>query len=229
MYWAAPWIPKLINKLGFIVLPLWPIWSSKVKGFKSVSGLVTPILAPNLFESVFINSIVFLSLEPRPIDITLDAFLIPGEFTGELALFKRGIYEAFAEALEDTFICMIKHQDFKKLLLTYPLISTTMLEELANRLAISEEQTAWVATETVKDRLIHYLSRSASFDSDGNSFFDLNMSKKDLAYYLGTTPESLSREWTNLELLGTIRQIDRKKVQLHGLGLNIKSCVITNH
>ena len=144
-------------------------------------------------------------------------------------MFKRGIYEAFAEALEDTFICMIKHQDFKKLLLTYPLISTTMLEELANRLAISEEQTAWVATETVKDRLIHYLSRSASFDSDGNSFFDLNMSKKDLASYLGTTPESLSREWTNLELLGTIRQIDRKKVQLHGLGLNIKSCVITNH
>jgi|SRR5690625_918907 len=149
--------------------------------------------------------------------------LVSGEFTGELALFKEGIYEAFAESLEDTTICMIRHNDFKKILLKYPLISTKMLEVLANRLSTSEEQTTFISTETVRDRLIHYLSRM----QDSNNELTLDITKKDLASYLGTTPESLSREFTKLINDKTLSLINKNTYKLHGFNLNIKPCKIT--
>jgi len=149
--------------------------------------------------------------------------LIPGEFTGELALFKEGVYEAFAETLEDTTICMIKHSDFKKMLLKYPLVSTKMLEVLAKRLSTSEEQTTFISTETVRDRLIHYLSRI----QDINNRLQLDITKKDLASYLGTTPESLSREFTKLINDNTLTLINKNEYRLNGINLNIKPCNIT--
>ncbi len=124
--------------------------------------------------------------------------LIAGEFTGELALFKEGIYEAFAESLEETELYLITHDDFKKVLLEYPAVSVTMLQVLAKRLSDSEEQTSWIGTESVRDRLLHYLSRTA-VKENGKMVVTLNMTKRDLASYLGTTPETLSREWTKLE------------------------------
>ncbi|MFA5692598.1 MAG: Crp/Fnr family transcriptional regulator [Acholeplasmataceae bacterium] len=152
--------------------------------------------------------------------------LIPGDFTGELALFKEGIYEAYAESIEDTTLCMINHYDFKKLLTKYPLLSTKMLEVLANRLSSSEEQTAWIATETVRDRLIHYLSRIAPLNNEHEKIINLNITKKDLASYLGTTPESLSREWTKLENENIIKQLNKKKVKLIGFSFELNSCII---
>ncbi|MFA7436152.1 MAG: Crp/Fnr family transcriptional regulator [Bacilli bacterium] len=146
--------------------------------------------------------------------------VIPGEFTGELALFKEGIYEAFAEALDDVNICMIHHNSFKNLLLKFPRVSIKMLQVLANRLSSSEEQTAWISTESVRDRLIHYLVRSSYLNPNKEMIVKLSLPKKDLASYLGTTPESLSREWTNLLDSGKIKNIEKNKIKLINLNIN---------
>lgn len=147
--------------------------------------------------------------------------IIPGEFTGELALFKEGVYEAFAEALEDVSICMIHHDSFKKLLLKFPIISTKMLEVLANRLSISEEQTAWISTESVRDRLIHYLVRTSFLNENNEHIVVLTLPKKDLASYLGTTPESLSREWTYLQDTGKIKILSKNMLRLINLNIDL--------
>ena len=39
--------------------------------------------------------------------------LLPGDFTGELALFRESVHESFAEAMEDTSICMITRSDLQ--------------------------------------------------------------------------------------------------------------------
>lgn len=140
--------------------------------------------------------------------------IISGEFTGELALFKEGVYEAFAEAIDDVTICFIHHDSFKKLLKEFPMISVKMLEVLANRLSISEEQTAWISTESVKDRLIHYLVRSSYINDKSKRVVALTLPKKDLASYLGTTPESFSREWTNLVEQGKIQPLSKNLIKL---------------
>lgn len=149
--------------------------------------------------------------------------LIAGEFTGELALFKQSEYEAFAEALEPTMICMIKHSDFKELLIKHPTVSTKMLELLANRLSNSEQQATWIGTETVKERIIHFLTRSAVINEKGDSVVLLSLTKRNLASYLGTTPETLSREWTKLELDGSISQKDNTVI-LNTYKITPKTC-----
>lgn len=152
--------------------------------------------------------------------------LYPGEFTGELALFKEGIYEAYAEAIEDTKICMIKHSDFKSLLKSYPSISITMLSVLANRLSTSEQQSTWMSTETVKERLIHFLMHSASLNTKGETVVLLNSSKRELASYLGTTPETLSRQWTQLKKDGIISEPSKGIVKIKGVKLKDTVCKI---
>lgn len=140
----------------------------------------------------------------------------PGEFTGELALFKKGIYEAFTEALTDCSICAIKHTDFRELLLHYPLIAVEMLATISNRLGMSEQQTAWATTETVRNRLLHFLI-SLVDSKENEPIIELKMAKKDLASYLGTTSESLSRELAHLEKEHVIQEISYGKIKLFKL------------
>ena len=137
----------------------------------------------------------------------------PNEFTGELALFKKGIYEAFAQAQTDCSICAIKHEDFRELLLHYPTISIEMLATISQRLGTSEQQTAWATTETVRNRLLHFLI-SLCDPVEKGSIVELNMAKKDLASYLGTTSESLSRELAWLEKEKIIKEVAYGKIQL---------------
>ena len=40
------------------------------------------------------------------------------------------------------------------------------------------------------------------------------MAKKDLASYLGTTPETFSRQWTKLKKEGIIQSLSRNTVKL---------------
>lgn len=138
--------------------------------------------------------------------------LNPGDFTGELALFNESVHDAFASALADTDICMIKRNDLQNLLLKYPNISMKILSELSHRLAQSETQTTR-ATERVEMRIALFLVESMDHKSLSN-VITLPMSKKDLASYLGTTPETISRKLMEFEDAGLIKQISNKSIKI---------------
>lgn len=137
--------------------------------------------------------------------------LNPGEFTGELALFKKDFYESFAEAMEETNVCMIKQSDLQELLLKYPSISLKILTEFSNRLEQSEKQMTKFVTEKVETRLAHFLAECLSDDQSNE--FTLPMSRKDLASYLGTSPETISRKLSDLEIQGYIKQKAHKNLK----------------
>ncbi|MCH6267544.1 Crp/Fnr family transcriptional regulator [Neobacillus citreus] len=139
--------------------------------------------------------------------------LTPGEFTGELALFNEGVHEAFAEAMADTQVCMIRRADLQALLLKFPSISLKILTEFSKRLEQSEKQTARFATEKVETRLALFLAECLDPDSREVEF-TLPMSKKDLASYLGTTPETISRKLSDFEAAGLIKQKPHKKIEI---------------
>lgn len=148
-------------------------------------------------------------------------FLLPGDFTGELALFNETTYDAFAEAMADTKVCMIKRDDFQNLLMSYPTISLKVLTEFSKRLSQSEKQTTRFATEKVETRIALFLLDSIE-EEQATTEFTLPMSKKDLASYLGTTPETISRKFKELEEKGLIIQKENKKIKivdLNKLGL----------
>lgn len=139
--------------------------------------------------------------------------LVPGDFTGELALFRESYHESYAEAMVDTQVCMIKRSDLQELLLKYPSISLKILSEFARRLEVSEKQATRFATEKVETRIALYLAECMS-PEDKSKEFQLPMSKKDLASYLGTTPETLSRKLADLEESGYIKQLPYRKIKI---------------
>lgn len=138
--------------------------------------------------------------------------LNPGDFTGELTVFQASIQEAFAEALMDTQICMIQQSDLQALLVKYPTIALEILKELAGRLTQQEKQATSFVTETVETRIALFLAES--YDETQGDTIELPMSKKNVASYLGTTPETLSRRLKELEEAGIIQQEGQRKIKI---------------
>jgi len=139
--------------------------------------------------------------------------LYPGDFTDVQPLFMDSLHHSFAEAMEDTVVCVIQKTSLQELLIKYPVISFKMLAELSNRLDMLERQTMRFTTEKVETRLALYLVESLKQEKDGNEF-DLPMSKKDLASYLGTTPETISRKLTEFAEAGYIEQKGNKRIKI---------------
>lgn len=138
-------------------------------------------------------------------------FLSAGDFTGELALFSDSVHESFAEAVENTEVCPIRRRDLHTFLMKYPSISLKILTEFSNRLENSEKQTTRVSTERVETRLALFLAECIDEEKSSMEFV-LPMSKRDLASFLGTTPETISRKLAEFEDAGYIRQKPHRKI-----------------
>lgn len=144
--------------------------------------------------------------------------LLPGDFTGELALFRESEHESYAEVIEDAQVCRISRSDLQGLLERYPSISLHVLNELASRLEQAEQQTTRVATEKVPVRLAHFFAElMPPFKNEAE--ITLPMSRKDLAAHLGTTPETVSRTLKSFEQEGYITQKGHKKIVIHDIDL----------
>ncbi|ULT54406.1 Crp/Fnr family transcriptional regulator [Neobacillus drentensis] len=141
--------------------------------------------------------------------------LNPGDFTGELALFHNNHHESFAEAMTNTLVCTIHQADLQDLLLKYPSISLKILAEFSKRLDQSEKQTTRFATEKVETRIALFLVECLN-DSQTKEFI-LPMSKKNLASFLGTTPETISRKLAEFENQGLIKQKPHKRIEIVNL------------
>ena len=139
--------------------------------------------------------------------------LNPGDFTGANPLFNHTLHNSFAEAMGDTQVCLINRLSLQDLLMKFPAISYRMLAELSKRLENSEKQTTRFTTERVETRLALFLVEC--LDGNGKSKeFELPMCKRDLASYIGTTPETLSRKLTDLEEAGFIGQKAHKRIEI---------------
>ena len=128
---------------------------------------------------------------------TLIRVLREGDFVGEEALFGSGETCTYGEALTSARVCLIPREAFLKLLNQYPSISLKLLEEMNRRLQALTRQTAAESGSQVKSRLIRYLLELS--DAQQTQTVTLPLSGKELAHFLGTTPETLSRRWSALE------------------------------
>lgn len=135
-----------------------------------------------------------------------------GDFDGEAALFSNSDHNSFAQALMDTDVCQISRQDFQKLMQKTPEMAVNMVNALGRRIAQLEQQTTEVTTSSVESRLASYLlETSAGLDEE---VFTLPLKKKDIATYLGTTPETISRKLTSLVKQGMIEKISNNKFKI---------------
>lgn len=119
-----------------------------------------------------------------------------GDFDGEAALFENSERNSFAQALMDTDVCSISRDDFQNLMKTSPKLAVNMVNAFGQRITQLEAQNTEVTTSSVESRLAKYLLETSAGLKEER--FTLPLKKKDIATYLGTTPETISRKLTKM-------------------------------
>lgn len=132
----------------------------------------------------------------------------PGDFMGELSLFTRTVLTDNAEALESTTVCVIDGKEIKALMSKYPTIALKVLEELSHRLEKAETLIEYLGAYDVEKRIGQTLINLA----DDRGIVELDISKKDLAAYMGMSQETLSRKLSYFQEKGLIKQIGHRKI-----------------
>ncbi|WP_449538799.1 Crp/Fnr family transcriptional regulator [Ferdinandcohnia sp. Marseille-Q9671] len=143
-------------------------------------------------------------------------FVEEGDFIGELSLFSKSMTTSFAEAMEDSEICTIQQQDIHQLLLRYPTISLKILEEFTRRLHETESLIEKLNSQDVEKRVASYLVEL--IEGQGGTIADepltiqLPIRKADLASYLGTSQETLSRRLSSFQEQNLIELKGQRKI-----------------
>jgi len=137
--------------------------------------------------------------------------LQPGAIDSEAALFAQRPHYNYAETVEDTRICSISSHDFQQLLHQVPALAFNLLNILGDRLTALESMSALTSNVGSKQRLFMYLQQLSQ--KQGVDTFELPLKKKELASYLGITPETLSRQF-NLLAADKMIEVSGKTIKL---------------
>lgn len=138
--------------------------------------------------------------------------LFPGDFLGETTLLTGLPVDSWAVALEAAEVCVLGADQINVLLRERPDVALRMLSSLSARLNDVEQQLSSVTGASVGQRLADHLLELAA--EAGSDTFRLPSTKKDLASYLGTTPETLSRRLGAFQDVGLVRLAPRGLVEI---------------
>lgn len=94
----------------------------------------------------------------------------------------------------------------------HPDLATLFLRILAGKCGDLAARVSALQMQSVRDRLLYYLGELCP--KNGQCTFDLPTSKKELAQLLGTTPETLSRLFRELQT-ERILTVNRRNMTLH--------------
>ena len=132
----------------------------------------------------------------------------PGEFMGELSLFRSSPQTDNAEALEESTMCVMDGAKLKELMLKNPSISLKVMEELSQRLQKAENLIEVISLDSVEQRLAQALLALAGDKAE----ITLKMAKKDFASQMGMSRETLSRKLAAFQEQGLIRLEGQRRI-----------------
>jgi CRP/FNR family transcriptional regulator, cyclic AMP receptor protein len=132
-----------------------------------------------------------------------------GSIFGEMMLVGQGMYDAFAEALEESLICVMNRRDVENMLLAKPRVAIRLMEVLARRLHEMEERLEQTMFGDVQSRLAALLLRMhREHNSD-----TIDTTHEALAEQLGVYRETVTSSLSNLRKRGLI-SISRKQIHI---------------
>ncbi|MCD6186769.1 MAG: Crp/Fnr family transcriptional regulator [Desulfuromusa sp.] len=138
-------------------------------------------------------------------EITLDV-LGPGEIFGELAITDEQQRSHFAEATEESLVCIFPREKFQKFLVEHQELTFKVMKLIGFRLREMESRLQDLTFQTVAERLRTALLRLADKhgipEADGQ--VRLTITQKDIAYLVGATRESVAEELALLKRAGLV-------------------------
>jgi CRP/FNR family cyclic AMP-dependent transcriptional regulator len=135
-------------------------WARRLPILRIAAGelVFTPLDRPRALYIVKQGRLRLYRLWPDGRQVTLGVFE-PGEVFGTLELFGGAGREAFAEAEEDSLLCLLREEDLGELIGRHPEVALRLLRILGSRLASVEDQLESIALRSAEQRVARSLLR----------------------------------------------------------------------
>lgn len=127
----------------------------------------------------------------------------PGQTFAEAAVFMPQGYPAYAEALTKSRAVLLPKSEFIDLLRREPTISLSIISTLSRYLKQFADRIDDLSLKDVSARLARWFLHTA--DEVGREFWDLDITKTELASQMGTVSETLSRTLRRFKEAGWIQ------------------------
>src|SRR5215467_13613232 len=137
------------------------------------------------------------------------AVIEPGTFFGEMPLLGESLRHAFAEAVEDSLICVMSRTDVERLMLEHAHVALHMIEVLGRRLALCEARLEEMAYRSVPARIAAVLLRLSQEHQDEV----VTITHQELGDMIGALRESVTKVLDEFQREGLV-ELSRGRVIL---------------
>lgn len=133
----------------------------------------------------------------------------PGTLFGDMAFLGQSMFENFAEATEDSLLCVMSRHDLEELIRLYPSIAVRLIDSLSRHVRELEERLEESSLRGMESRVASALLRARNAQESG----EIELTHQLLADTIGTHRETVTRVLGGLQEQGLIR-LERGKVYL---------------
>ncbi len=151
-----------------------------------------------------------------------------GEIIGHRGFGAGQSYQISAVSLEDTILCNFSNTEMKEILHSIPSLTYDLMIFYAEELNRSETKVKKFAQMTVREKIIDailYINRKFG---QNKGFLSLQLSRKEIADFAGTTEEQVIRTISSLKKEGLIHA-SGKKIGINDVNLLSKEISEHNH
>lgn len=132
----------------------------------------------------------------------------PFESFGDVPIFEGGDYPVNAQVISDSVLVFIPHKEFIQLIRNNSTICFNILVGFAKKMRRLTQKVEELSTKEVTNRFARYLLeeiKKSGTDNLPEPFVRINISKKNIASYIGTITDTLSRLLKKLQNEKVIR------------------------
>jgi CRP-like cAMP-binding protein len=115
-----------------------------------------------------------------------------------------------AAALEDTVLCNFSNEVMQDILKSIPEFTYAMMLFYAEELNKSENNVKKIAQMNVRERVVDTLLYLLKKFGQTNNLININLSRKEIADFAGTTDEQVTRIFSSLKKEGLIKIVGKK-------------------
>jgi len=135
-----------------------------------------------------------------------------GEYFGELALIDDQPRSAHVIAMEETTLCVLRREDFRRRVEANASVAWSLLVELSRRLRRADGKIHGLALLDVPGRIARLLLDFAQ-ESNGGEAIDKPLTHQTIAHMIGASRETVSRTIREFQIQGLIR-VERRRISV---------------
>ena len=146
----------------------------------------------------------------------------PGEIFGEMSLFDKSPREHVAEALMDSYVCIVNRDDFTRHLQRNPEMSLQISKIIGLKFKKLGQKVEDLVFRNVYQRLagmIIHLVDAYGYDKNGKTYIYVKLTHYDIASLIGSTRETTTACLNDFRRAGLIEFDGRRLVVLDKIGL----------